>query len=194
MSTRRLALSLAAFTFACTVGSTAWAERFIDSPNHRDGFAAGIAVGPSALVGLGIDGFSGAGGGLSMRVGTTAGERFMWWLQLDSDTYLVQKSVGVGNNANGQNLLTVAGQLFFRDALWVKAGAGFADQFVRKVSGDDTGAKEDLSSGLAVFGSAGVEFLRRSHVALDIEVMVGLGIHADGVLGQGSIRLGFTYY
>lgn len=194
MRQRSFAIVIVVLMFACANEATASAERFIDPTHHRGGLAVGLALGPAALLGLGISDFSGAGFGLSMRVGTTAGERLMWWVQLDSDTYLVQKKVGDGTNGNGQSLLTVAGQVFFRDALWLKAGAGFANQFVRHVSGKDEGNSTELSTGLAVLGSAGIEFLRRSRVALNIELLLGAGIHADGVLGQGSIRLGFTYY
>lgn len=185
------AVALALALLVCAGDARADDYDFIEPGHHRLGWYIGGAAGPAALFGVGdYDGFAGTGGGVSLRVGTTATRQFLWLLQLDFDSYVVEELTNE-KQINGQTILTLGGQLYVREQLWLKAGGGFAwvlENFVE-------GSKEPAdAAGIGWMGSIGIDILRRRRFTFDLELVVAGGLYRSGVVAQGGIKLAINWY
>ena len=105
-------------------------EANLEPESVREGFAIGLALGPSVQLGYGVGGATGGGGGFDLRLGTVASPRWVWLLELAATAYPHD------NTANQSAVLTFGGQLYVRDAFWLRGGVGFAS-FTRRGDGSD---------------------------------------------------------
>ncbi|MEZ4403034.1 MAG: hypothetical protein R3B06_23630 [Kofleriaceae bacterium] len=149
----------------------------------REGFAIGVALGPSAQFGLQIGDATGAGGGFDLRLGTVASPRWVWLAELAATTVL---RAGVVNQSA---VLTFGGQRYVKDALWLRAGAGFAT-FTR------SGGAMELArfSGLGLLGAGGIDVFRRRGLALSTEVAATMARYRDGTVLGVALQLGASWY
>lgn len=156
----------------------------------RDGFAIGVALGPSMQLGFSIDEASGTGGGFDLRLGTVGSPRWVWLVELATTVYRRRNEAGV-LRLNQSALLTFGGQLYLREAVWVRAGVGLAN-FTRRSENDSTA--DDSFWGVGTTTAAGYDLYHDGGLAWSIEV-VALGARYRGgtVLG-GSLQLGFSWY
>jgi hypothetical protein len=178
---------------------TAGADPYGDPPMKRQGFALGAAIGPSVFKGAGgMDELQGVGGSLDLRVGTSAAANLVWLVELVAGGYLVEVNSadvagGVDQTYNAMTTLTFGGQLYVREALWLRGGLGFAGFVERK--GRSGPIDEDTQrAGLGVIGGGGYDFFRRGRFALSLEVANTIGAFRNGALGQSSIVLGLAWY
>ena len=163
---------------------------------RRAGFAVGIAVGPSLFLGTGgLDAKKGVGGDLNLRVGTTATPNFLWQLELQGGGYLVELTSEAGTDTifNSHATLTLGGQYYVREALWLRAGLGFAS--FRELEGRNGPEREGTRvEGLAVIAGGGYDLFRRGIFALDLEVVTSGAVFDGAFIGHSSLLLGLVWY
>jgi hypothetical protein len=179
--------------------SSAGADPYGEPPMKRKGFAIGAALGPSVFKGAGgMDELQGVGGSLDLRVGTSAAANLLWLVELVAGGYLVEVnsaevSGGVDQTYNALTTLTFGGQLYIREALWLRGGVGFAG-FVEREGRSGPVDEDTQRAGLAVIGGGGYDFFRRGRFALSLEVANTIGAFRNGALGQSSVVLGLAWY
>lgn len=166
----------------------AHADEYLEDVFPRDGFMIGASLGPGLFAGK--DDLRGAGGAFALRVGTSAGERFLWQLQLDTVGYLAEKPLTLEKVTNFHTTFTLAGAYYLRPAMWLQAGFGTASL----AEEDPGGTRKQLSSGFGFTAGGGYDIFRRGLLALDLQATLGLGLYDDGAIAQFSVRMGVTYY
>jgi hypothetical protein len=171
--------------------ATGVADANFELPARRSGYVFGFALGPALQVGAGIDEASGFAGGLSLRFGINASPKLVWLLQLDVSAYGAEEQ---GTNAvklNNNAALTVAGQLYVREVLWLKVGVGAAS-FERRA--ERGGAALETLAGGAGMAAIGFDLLRRGRFVLGIEGVGFVGVYRDGLIASSAMLLGFNFY
>ncbi len=189
---------------ALVATSDARADEYLEPENGRSGFALGFGVGPGLFAGGGDYGeLLGSGVFTTLRIGTSAGPRMLWLLQLDSVAYLAEDEVvdppqeDRPTHTNIHSTLTVAMQYYLREGIWCKGGAGVASIAERQAKEDveeGESRSQTISSGLGLMTSFGFDLYRRYSLALDVEAGLGLGIYSDGVIGQLGVRMALNWY
>lgn len=168
-----------------------------ESTPRREGFAVGVAIGPSLFVGTGgLDEKKGVGGDLNLRVGTSATPSFLWQLELQGGGYLVELTSEAGTEKvyNAHVTLTLGGQLYVREVLWLRAGLGGAS-FVEQ-EGSSRGAEREGTrrEGMAITAGGGYDLFRRGLFALDLEVVTSGAVLEGAFIGHSAILLGLAWY
>lgn len=174
------------------------ADEYLESNTGRSGFAIGLGAGPGLFAGGGEYGeLLGTGVDSSLRIGTSAGPRTLWILQLDSVAYLAEDEVvdpgeeERKTHTNIHSTLTLGMQYYVRDVFWCKGGVGVASIAQRQQRGAEA---ETLSSGLGLMTSCGYDVYRRYSLALDVESGLGLGIYSDGAIAQFGVKMALNWY
>lgn len=183
---------LAVLLWPRTVG----ADPYGDPPLKREGFAIGVAIGPGIFKGAGgMDELQGVGGDLDLRVGTTAGGNLLWMLELVAGGYLVEvtDAGGVDSTYNALTTLTFGAQIYLREALWLRGGAGFAT-FLEREGRSGVVDEDSRRAGAGFIGGGGYDFFRRGRFALSLELASTVGAFRSGPLGQASVLLGLAWY
>lgn len=158
----------------------------------RDGFAIGFALGAAGMVAGGGTDLSGVGGSSSLRVGTSAGERLLWMLQLDAAAYLF-RIAGEELGVNRFAALSLAGQYYLKSALWMKLGVGVVtvQQEVRNMVALEP---KETFRGPAALAALGLEFLQRGSLAVGIEAQITVSKIDPTALVEGKLALAAHYY
>lgn|GEM_PF-2526204 len=154
----------------------------------REGFAIGVALGPALQLGYGLSEASGTGTGFNLRVGTVASPRWVWLVEISTTAYLAEDD-RAKTRVNQSAVLTFGGQLYVKDALWVRGGAGFAS-FTRRTEDTET----MRFGGLGMVGAAGFDLVRRRGLAMSLEGMGSLALYKDGTVVGTSVLLGLSWY
>ncbi|HVV84137.1 MAG TPA: hypothetical protein VHE35_13775, partial [Kofleriaceae bacterium] len=164
-------------------------EANFEPTSVREGFAIGASLGPSMQLGFSIDESSGTGGGFGVRLGTVGSPRWVWLLELAATVYRRTNDQGQVR-LNQSALLTFGGQLYLRDATWVRGGVGFAN-FTRRT---ERTSADDSFSGVGFTAAAGYDLYRDGGLAWSLEVLgLGARYRAGTVLG-GSLQVGLSWY
>lgn len=163
---------------------------------RREGFAAGFAVGPALFVGTGgLDAKEGVGGDLNLRVGTSASPAFLWQLELQGGGYLVdiKDEQGTERIFNSHATLTLGGQLYVRQSLWLRAGLGVAS--FHEQEGRNGPVREGTrQNGLAVLAGGGYDLVRRGIFALDLELVTSGAVFNGAFMGHSALQVGLIWY
>lgn len=166
--------------------------------SHRDGFAIGVAVGPSLFKGTGdLDPIQGVGGDFQLRLGTTASEHLLWTLELEYGNEVVEVT-GPANNQdtrfNTLGRLSVGVQYYPGEApWWLRGGVGVAS-FVSKDSKNGPVDESTRRSGPALTAGGGVDVLRRGRFAVDFELCVTASELEQSFLGHVAGMVGVAWY
>ena len=187
---------LRVFAVVVFCSPTAWADPYGDPPVKREGFAFGAAIGPGIFKGAGgMDELQGVGGNLDLRVGTTAGGNLLWTIEVVAGGYLVEvtDAGGVDQTYNALSALTFGAQIYLREALWLRGGAGFAT-FLEREGRSGEVAEETRRAGAGFIGGGGYDFFRRGRFAVSLEFATTLGAFRSGTLGQAAVMLGLAWY
>jgi hypothetical protein len=161
---------------------------------HRDGFMIGLALGPGFIADAGFGDAGGAGGHVSLRVGTVATPTMQWVLQLDS--YAYELSIE-GQDEKGQqavSTLALAAQLYLTNAMWVKGGGGFASVVTRDSVERADGTRLSSSGGFALIGGGGIDLVRSGMFVLDLESNLSVSAFGEGALITLGLGLGLNWY
>ncbi len=166
-------------------------EANLEPESLRQGLAIGVAFGPSMQVGSGISQATGTGGGFAVRFGTVASPRWVWLLEVATTVYR-QKITGQDDHKLNQSMvISLGGQLYLKDAFWVRGGGGPAT-FTRRLEGED-----EVSArfwGVGVVGAGGLDVMRRRSFAVSLEALAALARYRDGYVGGGTLQLGLSWY
>jgi hypothetical protein len=166
------------------------AEANLEPTRLREGLAIGFGLGPSMQVGFGIEEASGTGGSFNLRIGTSASDRFAWFVDLFIAGMPREGDTG-SNKLNQATNLTAGGQIFVLEVLWLRAGAGLGQLTLRS----EVGGPEKISrAGLGMIGGGGIDLLRRGRFALSGDLTFVSGIYRDGFVTAAVGQLGFTWY
>jgi hypothetical protein len=166
---------------------------------RRGGVAFGVALGPAVFLGSGsgLSDVQGVGGDLDLRIGTSAGPRLLWFLQLESGGYQIDHRDLAGKTATTYNVvssLAVTGQVYVRPVLWLRGGAGVAS-FLERAGGKGGPIDADSQrAGIAAVAGGGYDFFRRRGFAVDFELSSTLSFFRDGAIGRSSGMLGLVWY
>ena len=147
----------------------------------REGFAIGVGIGSSLFLGSGQQSDARAGGGsLSFRVGTSAGEKLLWFVQLDAAFY---------GKKNSASLLGLGAHYYLRERLWARGGVSLAN-IVRQEDDD----KNSTEGGLALVGGLGLDVYRRGIFAVDLELGLSHASFENGTLSLALLQLMANWY
>lgn len=160
-------------------------EANLEPESAREGFAIGIAVGPSVQMAYGIGNATGGGGGFDLRLGSVASARWVWLIEIAATAYPHD------DTANQSAVLTFGGQLYLREAFWLRAGGGFAT-FTRREARGATPSEQ--FGGLGGIGAAGFDLVRRGGLALSAEGAGTLALYRDGTVIGFALQLGLSWY
>lgn len=191
MTARLASIALVA---ALLADAEARADDYLEDPYPREGFMFGFALGPGLVAGNVGDGDSqrGAGGSVSLRLGTAAGDDLTWMVQLDSVQFIGERGDPV---TNVHSTAAIAGQLYIREVLWLKLGIGTASLTETLTDEmDATMTRRNVDSGFGLMGGGGYDLFRRGSWTIDFEATWGVGLYADGAVGQLSFRLAANHY
>jgi hypothetical protein len=156
---------------------------------RREGFAIGFGPGIGVFVGTGNQAeFRGAGGTTTLRVGTAAGPRLQWIVELDGGLYRVDADTN-----NHAATLTFGGQFFAREAFFLKGGIGAAHTW-QSVTEEGAQSIENRRSGAALLGGAGLDVYRRRSFTVNFEVTVSLNRYRGGGVGHWSMGTMVNWY
>ncbi len=165
-------------------------EANLEPDSVREGLAIGVASGPSMQVGFGVRESSGTGGGFDLRIGTVASPRWVWLLEVAGTLY--RQGDDQGRRVNQSMLVTLGGQLYLKDALWVRGGTGLAVFTRRTESMPEETVREFF--GVGVIGAGGLDLYRRGSFALSGEVLVTAARYREGTVMGGTLQLGVSWY
>jgi hypothetical protein len=147
----------------------------------REGFAIGVGLGSALFLGSGEQSYARTGGGsFSLRLGTSAGENLLWFVQLDAAAF---------GKKNSTSLLGLAAHYYFRERLWARGGISLANL----VRPEDDG-KNSTEGGLALVGGLGTDVYRRGIFAVDIEVGLSHARYENGSLSLALLQLMANWY
>lgn len=195
---RRVVLALACLAHlapARTAGADSYGGG--ESVPRREGFAIGFAIGPSLFLGAAeLDSKKGVGGDLNIRIGTSATPNFLWQLELQGGGYLVDLTTEAGTDKifNSHATLTLGGQYYVREVLWLRGGIGGAT--FRELEGSSRGEEREGTrrDGPAVTLGGGYDIFRRGSFALDIEVVASGAMLEGGFIGHSALLFGLAWY
>jgi hypothetical protein len=172
-------------------------EANLEPESVREGLAIGLALGPSMQVGFGLNGASGTGGGFDVRLGTVASPRWVWLIEVGGTLHVKSLEMG-GVRAQHRNqsiLFTGGGQLYLKDAIWLRGGAGFA-AYTQTIEANGLEQVTLDYKGVGVIGAGGLDLVRRRGFALSGEVLVTAAHYPKGDLtvAGGALQLGVSWY
>tara|TARA_R110002096_G_scaffold299503_3_gene494075 strand:+ start:40338 stop:40934 length:597 start_codon:yes stop_codon:yes gene_type:complete len=152
----------------------------------REGFAIGVGIGSALFLGSGQQSDARAGGGsFSLRVGTSAGENLLWFVQLDAAAY------GKKNNAS---LLGLGAHYYLRERLWARGGVSLANIVRQGDVRQEDDDKNYTEGGLALVGGLGLDVYRRGVFAVDLELGLSHARYEDGTLSLALFQLMANWY
>lgn len=168
------------------------ADWYSPSRGKRKGMVIGFAVGGAVMKGVGdLSDIGGVGPSASLRVGTVATSKLLWLLTLDNATYLVKDQLG-DVKVNQNLVLTLGGQYFLRDALWLRAGVGLGG-YARRAQ-QVQGPPEKQSGGLAFSFGLGVDVWFRDNWVVNLELVSASTVVDGGLVSQGGLMLALSRY
>jgi hypothetical protein len=165
------------------------AEANLEPRRHREGLMIGFALGGSIQVGFtdAVEEASGTGTSFDLRIGTTATERLLFFLDLFAAGQPRQDDTSM-TRVNPNTVLAVGVQYFLVDALWVRTAIGWG-HFEAKSE-----VPEVVRDGLGSITGGGMDFLRRGRFALSGELTFVSSLYRDGFISALNFQLGFTWY
>ncbi len=168
-------------------------EANLEPERLREGFAFGVAFGPTMQIAFGdrLAEASGTGGSFNLRIGTSATDRLGWFLDFLLAGTPRQGDTGK-NKLNQSAGLVVGAQFFALEALWLRAGVGLATATLR--SETETPMDPNEHAGLGVITGGGIDFLRRGRFALSGQLTFMTGFYRGGVATAAVSALGLTWY
>lgn len=165
---------------------------------RREGFAIGVGLGPSILVGLRTsDQVAGVGGAFNVRFGTVATERLMWFAEMEAAAYQIpgedEKTL-----SRQQTTITLGGHYYVREVFWVGFGlgvAGFRSAETRaSPDGSEILESEETRGGFATRYTAGLDLFRSGIFALGGEAGLAVGVYDGEGLSNVTLRLSGSWY
>lgn len=154
-----------------------------------------LAIGGSINFGIGVEDVGGNGGSGSLRVARRMTPSWMATLEIAGAAVLhkieADKSETYTNNSNG---FMVGFQYYVNRAFWIRGASGIGGYVARQTRLDGMNAVDDTLFGLASLGGGGIEFVRRKHFAVGVELFVLNQINRLGAITSGAILLDVSVF
>jgi len=155
-----------------------------------------LAIGGSINFGIGVEDVGGNGGSGSLRVARRMTPSWMATLEIAGAAVLHRLGTGpeeptYTNNSNG---FMVGFQYYVNRAFWIRGASGIGGYVARQTKLDGMTAVDDTLLGLASLGGGGIEFVRRKHFAVGVELFVLNQINRLGAITSGAILLDVSVY
>lgn len=154
-----------------------------------------LAIGGSINFGIGVEDVGGNGGSGSLRVARRMTPSWMATLEIAGAAVLhkieADKSETYTNNSNG---FMVGFQYYVNRAFWIRGASGIGGYVARQTRLDGMNAVDDTLLGLASLGGGGIEFVRRKHFAVGVELFVLNQINRLGAITSGAILLDVSVF
>lgn len=172
--------------------ASARADWYEPDRQERHGMIIGFALGGAVMKGVGnLSDIGGMGPSTSLRIGTVATPKLLWLLTLDNANYLVKDQVG-DVKVNQNAAITLGGQYFVRDALWLRLGFGIGG-YARRAQ-QVQGPAEEQSGGLSFSSGLGVDVWFRDKWVVNLELVLTGTVVDGGLISHGGLMLAINRY
>jgi hypothetical protein len=164
------------------------ADANLESTATRRGFTLAGSLGAGLLVGLGIEGPTGRGGSLDVRLGHVATPRTVITFEVGATLTLHGKEGMPVYTTTDTNLLAGA-QYYASESLWLRLAGGLGVYQASHVQGSN----EDIHQiGPAVLGGIGIDIARFKRAVFGVEIGTSVMVHS-GALVASDLRLGVQF-
>jgi hypothetical protein len=164
------------------------ADANLESTATRRGFTLAGSLGAGLLVGLGIEGPTGRGGSLDVRLGHVATPRTVITFEVGATLTLHGKEGMPVYTTTDTNLLAGA-QYYVSESLWLRLAGGLGVYQASHVQGSN----EDIHQiGPAVLGGIGIDIARFKRAVFGVEIGTSVMVHS-GALVASDLRLGVQF-
>lgn len=165
------------------------ADANLESTASRQGMTLAVSGGAGLLVGLGIEGPTGRGGSVDVRLGHVATPRTVITFEAGLAVVLHgTMSSPIYTNAN-LNLLAGA-QHYLSESLWLRFAGGVGVYQASHVQAEDKNVTIDVHQvGPAALGGIGIDVARFKCAVFDVEAAASVMVHS-GALIASDLRLG----
>jgi hypothetical protein len=164
------------------------ADANLESTAIRRGFTLAASLGAGLLVGLGIEGPTGRGASLDVRLGHVATPRTVITFELGTTLTLHGKEGMPVYTTTDTNLLAGA-QYYVSESLWLRFAGGLGVYQASHVQGSNENIHE---VGPAVLGGIGIDIARFKRAVFGVEIGTSVMVHS-GALVASDLRLGVQY-
>jgi hypothetical protein len=158
----------------------------------RTGTTLAAALGGGLLLGVGIEGSTGRGGAVSLRLGHVATPHTVITLELGVTGALhrPKETAPIATNTDGQIL--VGAQYYANPSLWLRFAGGLGIYQGRQVP-VAKGLGDVTLMGPAVLGGLGIDLARFRWAVLDLEFAVSATINSQGILFSNGASVGLAF-
>lgn len=165
------------------------ADANLESTANRQGLTLALSLGGGLLVGLGIDGPTGRGGSLDLRLGHVATPHTVITFEVGGTLTLHGKEGMPVYTTRDTNVLAGA-QYYVSESLWLRFAGGLGVYQASHVQGSNNNVFIDVDQvGPAVLGGIGLDLARFKWAVFGLEI--GTSVMArSGVLIASDLRLG----
>jgi hypothetical protein len=164
------------------------ADANLESTASRRGFTLAGSLGAGLLVGLGIEGPTGRGGSLDVRLGHVATPRTVITFELGA-TLTLHGSEGKPVYTTTDTNLLAGAQYYVSESLWLRFAGGLGVYQASHVQGSNENIHE---IGPAVLGGIGIDIARFKRAVFGVEIGTSVMVHS-GALVASDLRLGVQY-
>jgi hypothetical protein len=164
----------------------------LESTANRQGFTFAFSGGVGLLVGLGIEGPTGRGGTLDLRLGHVATPRTVITFEAGATLTLHGKEGMPVYTTTNTNILAGA-QYYVSESLWLRLAGGLGIYQASHVQATNNNVFTDVHQlGPAVLGGIGLDLARFKWAVLDVEIGTSVMVHS-GALVASDLRLGVQF-
>lgn len=166
------------------------ADANLESTANRQGLTFAASLGGGLTVGFGIDGSTGRGGSIDLRLGHVATPRTVITFELGATIALHGTSSMTYTNTD-TNLLAGA-QYYVSESLWLRFAGGLGVYQASQVRRSDGMLGDVQQVGPAVLGGVGIDVARFKWAVLGFEIGTSAMIRS-GVLIASDVRVGLAF-
>jgi hypothetical protein len=168
------------------------ADANLESTANRQGLTIAGSLGGGLLVGLGIEGPTGRGGSLDIRIGHVATPRTVITFEIGATLTLHGKEGMPVYSTTDTNVLAGA-QYYVSDSLWLRLAGGLGIYQASHVQAADNNVFIDVRQvGPAVLGAIGLDLARFKWAVFGVEIGTSVMVHS-GALVASDLRLGVQF-
>lgn len=168
------------------------ADANLESTENRQGLTFAASVGGGLLVGIGIDGPTGRGGSLDLRLGHVATPHTVITFEVGA-TIVLHGTMDSPVYTNSDTNVLAGAQYYVSESLWLRFAGGLGIYQASHVQGSNNNVNVDLRQiGPAVLGGIGLDIARFKWAVVGLEIGTSVMVHS-GALVASDLRLGVAF-
>jgi hypothetical protein len=168
------------------------ADANLESTANRQGLTFAASIGVGLTVGFGIDGSTGRGGSLDLRLGHVATPRTVITFELGTTIALHKPAMNAATDTNTDTNLLAGAQYYVNPSLWLRFAGGLGVYQANGVRRSDGMLGDVQQVGPAVLGGVGLDLARFKWAVLGVEIGTSAMINS-GVLIASDLRVGLAF-